>query len=102
MLLCVVLDCTGMRLGVLLRLKLSSLSDVSLLLSVEFDGKKEEDLFGRLFTTKKSTSKIKSKRLSYSQEFLYFQHSKSLTEQYSPVVLFIMLCKEVLSFECAD
>ena len=50
MLLCVVLDCTGMRLGVSPRLKLSSLSDVSLLLSVELDGKKEEDLFGRLFT----------------------------------------------------
>ena len=50
-----------MRLGVPPRLKLSSLSDVSLLLSVEFDGKKEEDLFGRLFTAIKSTSKIKSK-----------------------------------------
>ena len=99
MLLCVVLDCTGMRLGV----TPSSLSDVSLLLSVEFDGKKEEDLFGRLFTAKKkkkkSTSKIKSKRLSYSQEFRYFQHSKSLTEQYSPVVLFIMLYNVVLTFD---
>ena len=38
---CVVLDCTGTKLGLPPRLKLSSLSEVSLLLSVMFVGKKE-------------------------------------------------------------
>lgn len=43
-----------MRFGVPPRLKLSSLSDVSLLLSPEFDGKKDELLFVMLFTARKS------------------------------------------------
>ena len=65
MLPCVVLDCTGLRLGVPPRLKFSSLSDVSLLLSGEFDGKKEELLFDILFTTRKSLVQKMFQRLCY-------------------------------------
>ena len=43
----------GMRLGVPPKLKSSSLSDVSLLLSAEFDGKKGAFLFDALLFTEK-------------------------------------------------
>ena len=62
MLPCVVLDCMGMRLGVPSKLKPSSLSDVSLLLSAEFDGKKGAFLFDALLFTEKERPECQNRR----------------------------------------
>lgn len=66
MLPCVVLDCMGMRLGVPPKLKSSSLSDASLLLSAEFDGKKGTFLFDALLFTEKESPERQNRKKAES------------------------------------
>ena len=66
MLPCVVLDCMGMRLGVPSKLKSSSLSDVSLLLSAEFDGKKGAFLFDALLFTEKERPECQNRKVFFT------------------------------------
>lgn len=66
MLPCVVLDCMGMRLGVPSKLKPSSLSDVSLLLSAEFDGKKGAFLFDALLFTEKERPECQNRKVFFT------------------------------------
>ena len=66
MLPCVVLDCMGMRLGVPSKLKSSSLSDVSLLLSAELDGKKGAFLFDALLFTERERPECQNRKKAES------------------------------------
>lgn len=66
MLPCVVLDCMGMRLGVPSKLKSSSLSDVSLLLSAEFDGKKGAFLFDAVLFTEKERPECQNRKVFFT------------------------------------